>query len=272
MPHLDPERLAALDHDGPSPEELAHLDSCHPCAQERLRFARLATFAHAHGETAHDRAPRLTDWASLSERLRADGLLTRPADLSAEFEGVDAFDSPGAAVAPQLVASSGRASSLRGVAPLPLPRRAMGVRHRWSSAMRSAAALALLAGGVALGRASTGSAILPSRASFAAQTVANDDAFGSVAEASGVLERAQRDYQRASMWLSSHDTTTNAQAVYRARLAALKQMMTASRAGLYEAPQDPVLNQYYLAAYTAREATLRQLSASLPVDRVMESF
>jgi hypothetical protein len=49
-------------------------------------------------------------------------------------------------------------------------------------------------------------------------------------------------------------------------------MLTASRAGLFEAPQDPVLNQYYLAAYTAREATLRQLGESLPVDRVMESF
>jgi hypothetical protein len=33
-----------------------------------------------------------------------------------------------------------------------------------------------------------------------------------------------------------------------------------------------VLNQYYLAAYTAREATLRQLGASLSVDRVMERF
>ncbi len=74
------------------------------------------------------------------------------------------------------------------------------------------------------------------------------------------------------MWLANDDTTVNAQAVYRARLAALDQMMTASRAGLYEAPQDPVLNQYDLAVDMAREATLRQLGAALPVDRVMERF
>ena len=91
-------------------------------------------------------------------------------------------------------------------------------------------------------------------------------------DATAALERAQQAYQRASLWLAANDTTVNAQAVYRARLAALDQMMSASRAGLYEAPQDPVLNQYYLAAYTAREATLRQLGASLSVDRVMERF
>jgi hypothetical protein len=102
--------------------------------------------------------------------------------------------------------------------------------------------------------------------------VADAPAFGSLREASAVLEQAQRDYERASLWIAAHDTTVNAEVAYRARLAALEQMLSASRAGLFEAPEDPVLNQYYLAAYTAREATLRQLGASLPVDRVMERF
>ena len=34
---------------------------------------------------------------------------------------------------------------------------------------------------------------------------------------------------------------------------------------LYDAPQDPVLSQYYQATYEARETTLRQLGRSLPV-------
>ena len=39
-----------------------------------------------------------------------------------------------------------------------------------------------------------------------------------------------------------------------------------------EAPQDPMLNHYFLAAYTAREATLQQLGGSLPVDTTIESY
>ncbi len=247
MPHLDWERFAALDLEHPSPEELAHLATCAACAQERLAFDRLLTFARSHGETAADRAPRLTDWSTLSAQLRADGLIAGP-------------------VATHDVATPvGRTPNIAA-------RATIGSRRSWSGATRIAAAIALMTMGVAVGRASTGQDMFSARTPLAAQPVSADTAFNSVAEASGVLQRAQRDYQRASLWLASHDTTVNAQAVYRARLSALEQMMTASRAGLYEAPQDPVLNQYYLAAYTAREATLRQLGASLPVDRVMESF
>jgi predicted ArsR family transcriptional regulator len=64
--------------------------------------------------------------------------------------------------------------------------------------------------------------------------------------------------------------TKNAENV--ARLAALDQMMAASRAALREAPQDPVLNHYYLSAYSAREATLQALSGALPVDKVIERY
>ena len=46
----------------------------------------------------------------------------------------------------------------------------------------------------------------------------------------------------------------------------------ASRAALRDAPQDPVLNQYYLAAYTAREATLQQLMGTLPVNKTIERY
>jgi hypothetical protein len=91
--------------------------------------------------------------------------------------------------------------------------------------------------------------------------------FASVAQASLALASAQREYLRAAAYLAAHDSLrspTGDQGAYRARLAALDEMMPTLRAALYEAPQDPVLNQYYLAAYDTRETTLRQLGGALP--------
>lgn len=240
MQHLDSERLAALDDDTPTPEELAHLSACMPCRQERAAFERLARLASANASELRESEPRLTSWPALSAELRANGLLTRPSE---DPERAD--------------------SDVQKVR----------VRRRYTGVLRMAAALALMTGGAVVGRASAGASLFraPGAVATAISNV-NGSEFESAADASDVLARAQRDYQRASLWLAAHDTTVNAQAVYRARLSALEQMMVASRAALYEAPQDPLLNQYYLAAYTAREATLRQLGASLPVDRVMESF
>lgn len=232
MPHLELERLAALDHDAPSPEELAHLATCLACRREQEAFAQLADLAGSQASApARLDVPRLTEWESLATALRAEGLIAAP----------------------------GLSTVRRTGAPW------------WT---RTAAAALLLVCGAVVGRLSAGVSLLPGESVPQATTAATsaEREFGSVAEASAVLDRAQRDFERASFWLASHDTTVNAQSVYRARLAALEQMLTASRDGLYEAPQDPVLNQYYLSAYTAREATLRQLGAALPVDRVMESF
>lgn len=236
MPHLELERLAALDHDAPSPEELAHLATCLACRREQAAFAQLADLAGLQATAAARLdVPRLTEWDSLATALRNEGLIASPAPVVARRVGAP-----------------------------------------WWT--RTAAAALLLVCGAAVGRMSAGVSLLPSASTPLTTTAdapgasAAERDFSSVAEASAVLDRAQRDYERASFWLASHDTTVNAQSVYRARLVALEQMLTASRDGLYEAPQDPVLNQYYLSAYTAREATLRQLGAALPVDRVMESF
>ena len=48
--------------------------------------------------------------------------------------------------------------------------------------------------------------------------------------------------------------------------------MAASRAALRDAPQDPILNHYFLAAYNAREATLQALGGALPVDKTLERY
>jgi hypothetical protein len=171
------------------------------------------------------------------------------------------------------------------VAGLPaVPRRGT---PRWRQA---AAALLLVGGGAVLGRMSGDSTLADRRgyteaitgapaASPAAMTSVSfadrpfaDLSYRSVEQATIALNEAQREYERASLWLASNDTTLRDPEVFRARLAALDQMMEASRVALRDAPQDPVLNHYYLAAHSAREATLQALGSALPVDKIIERY
>lgn len=270
MQHLDPERLAALDDDPPNAPELAHLAACAECRSERDAFAALAQLAAAAGSVnpAADDS-RLTEWGRLSAQLRTEGL------LHTGEHAIDVDSEP-------LVVRS-----LRGVdvssphlTPASIPSAVEKRTHRVAPLMKVAAALLLVLGGAALGRISTGAALVSDALPAATTTSDNgtrsfltgETEFGSVEEATRVLTGAQRDYERASLWLASNDTTVRSSDVYRARLAALDQMMAASRAALRDAPQDPVLNHYYLAAYTAREATLQQLISTLPVDKTIEGF
>jgi hypothetical protein len=62
------------------------------------------------------------------------------------------------------------------------------------------------------------------------------------------------------------------QDLYQTRLAALDEIAAATRSALYRAPQDPMLNQYYLTTLGAREATLRQIGATLPETRKLERY
>ena len=59
---------------------------------------------------------------------------------------------------------------------------------------------------------------------------------------------------------------------YEARLAALDEIAATTRAALYRAPQDPLLNQYYLTTLGAREATLREIGAAMPTSRRLERY
>ncbi|MEO7219488.1 MAG: hypothetical protein ABIZ73_02590, partial [Gemmatimonadaceae bacterium] len=128
-------------------------------------------------------APPLTEWGSLSHRLRAEGLISD-------------------------------AKPIRGFAP----------RHR----LQAAAAVVLVAGGLAAGRMSAGAPLLPSAALQTASQGApsavpspagsyssvRPDASASLASSSGqefrtpedawaVLNRAGEEYQRASAYLSA---------------------------------------------------------------------
>jgi hypothetical protein len=82
-------------------------------------------------------------------------------------------------------------------------------------------------------------------------------------------------YRRAAFSPAAHDTVDLAPgspAAIRRRLAALDEVGATVRQALTESPADPVINGYYLTTLGQREATLRQLNASLPVGVRLNSF
>jgi len=279
MQHLDSERLAAFDHDRFTAAERAHVAACASCRGEVEAYAQLVQLAGALGTSdAADTGHRLSSWESIAGGLRQP---VAPIDAS--------LNAPQTAPIAASVVASVTAPTTEPIALA--ARRAPVLSSPWwsRSSLRAAAAVALMAGGAVLGRASSGAPLsspdrLASVAGVMAESLGLGDVslrpatygatgeFASVNQATNLLNRAQRDYERASLWLAANDSTPHDSDVYRARLAALDQMMAASRAALSDAPQDPVLNQYYLAAFSAREATLQQLGTSLPVGKTIERY
>ena len=154
--------------------------------------------------------------------------------------------------------------------------------ERWTMApwMRAAAAVVILAGGIAIGRWTPA----PSAPAVASQsesnarpaTPATPARFSSVEEAWATFDRASADYQAASAFLAANNSrtpgVTDSVSMYRARLAALEQLMNATVTARENAPRDPVINQYYLAALGAREATAQQLGAVRPANLRLKGF
>ena len=256
MSHLPADRLMELAEGEPTNSELAHIAGCEDCARERHAYRGLRDAARAEGERVTE---PLTDWATLRESLQAEGLLR---DRSAAL-----FTGPNRAV------------------PRPVVSRGSGWDARASSwALRAAAALLLVAGGAMAGRASSGASPLPGIATQSTASSTGRDnplaqnvmsaSFSSNEEALLALYRAQQDYERAANFIrNSRPAASEGQPeVYRARLAALDDVMEATRGALDETPADPVINRYYLAALGAREATLRQLQTSLPPGSRVDSF
>ncbi len=178
--------------------------------------------------------PPLTDWASLGPMLRAEGIIS--------------------------------------ASPVVVPTRPS--RMGW--VVRIAAGLVLVAGSVSVGRWTSG--VDFTRASQPAASSASGAAnnFDSPQAAMQTLSSAQQEYTDAAAYLAAQDTTSHFIGLnvntYRARLAALDNIVASTRTALYQAPQDPVLNQYYLSAVAAREATLRQYKVALPASQKLERY
>jgi hypothetical protein len=100
-------------------------------------------------------------------------------------------------------------------------------------------------------------------------------AFKNVEEARAVRARAEMLYQSAALYLADRDSTelsTDSPAAIRRRLATLDQVRQTVGEALHDSPYDPVINGYYLTTLGQREATIRQLNASLPAGMRMNSF
>ena len=226
MSHLNPERLAALSDDTPTPVEAAHIIACETCTGELAAQRKLARLAAAAGPLTEG---PISNFDSLLPRLKAEGLVAGP------------------------------------------DRRALAIR--W--AVRVAASLVLVAGGVFAGRLSVGArpgSLAQTDSANGGSSVAGAQpiaSFRTPDDAMQALSVSQQTYQRAAAYLAAQDTTSHFiglnENTYRARLTALDDILAATRSALYQAPQDPVLNQYYQGTLSARQATLVQLRGTVPV-------
>jgi hypothetical protein len=226
--HLTAERIAALADEPASLTERSHLANCAACNAELAAAQRLVRMALTDIPAIEQ---PVSSWERLSPALRAEGLVRSPAFA---VNG----DPP-----------AGRSRS-----------------NHWRWMAQTAAGLFLAVGGAVVGRAS---ATLPSP-EIAANAGATDSNFSSTTEALQTLERASDQYQRAVAYLAANDSSVtlrgrDAAELYRARLDAFDQAATAARTALYRAPQDPVLNQYYISTLGARDLTLRQMGEVVPV-------
>ncbi len=149
--------------------------------------------------------------------------------------------------------------------------------QRWTGSpwLRAAAAVVILAGGISIGRwsfpaSAQSTAGQPSPSTPVAS--ATPASFRTVEQAWATLDRASADYQSASAFLAASNNrapgVNDSLSMYRARLAALEQLMDATVTARENAPRDPVINQYYLAALGAREATAQQLGAVRPANNL----
>ena len=167
------------------------------------------------------------------------------------------------------------APRLRAEALIANPNRGLVVRA-WTG--RIAAGLVLVAGGAAAGRMTAARELptLPASQGSVAAVSGPAEEFKTADDALKALSSAQQTYQSAAAFLAAQDTSAHFiglnQSTYRTRLAALDEIAAATRAALYQAPQDPVLNQYYLGTLTEREATLTHLRQATPAASKFRSY
>ncbi|MCE9601329.1 MAG: hypothetical protein K8S21_03830 [Gemmatimonadetes bacterium] len=261
MSHLSIDRLAAIADDTPTADEATHIAGCWDCRAEVAAFRRLARMS----AMAPIPMEPLTAWSTLAPQLRAEGIIVDAQRLERQGgQGV-------------VRGSAHPAATFAGGAPVvPLPDRRPRTQV-WM--MRAAAGLALVVGGAFVGRVTAGVPV--GTGSFGnvpveGRPLAAAPAFRSANDAMQVLTSAQQQYQDAAAFLASQDTSSRFvgmnQDLYQTRLDALDEIAAATRSALYRAPQDPMLNQYYLTTLGAREATLRQIGATMPATRRLERY
>lgn len=252
MSHLSTDRLAAVADETVTADEATHIAGCWDCRAEVAAYRRLARLS----AMAPVPMEPLTAWSRLAPQLRAEGIIVDSTRIAAGDAHQGGMPAPSYA--------GGHADVL------PMRRRAGA--PQWM--FRAAAGLTLMLGGVAAGRMSAGLPLFGT--TRAEQPVATATGFRTNDEALQALTSAQQQYQSAAAFLAAQDTSARFvgmnQDAYQTRLAALDEIAAAARTALYRTPQDPMLNQYYLTTLGAREATLRQISATAPETRRLERY
>ncbi len=269
MPHLSPERIAALVDEPATANERTHFEQCARCRADFVAVRRIV--AAAASERDRPITP-LVPWQQLASALRDEGLISG----SGGGMVVSPSDVRAIGSAPRLATTQ---DSERHDSHL---RRSM---RPWQRYVGMAAAAALLVTvGVAGGRMTlTGTQRGGAPASSAAvQPVGPNVPLGNVAQfrtpddARATLHSAEETYSSALLWLAAHDSalaprqadgSAAAATNYRQRLEVLDAAMATARRALYETPDDPVMNRYYLATLGAREVTLRRLTTVLPASQ-----
>jgi hypothetical protein len=248
MSHLTTDRLAAVADDTPTADEATHLAGCWDCRAEVSAYRRLARMS----AMAPLPTEPLTAWSRLAPQLRAEGIIVDAHRMGASPEVIAAARP----LAGDVVRLDDRRPKLQ----------------VW--ALRAAAGLALVLGGAVAGRLTANLGFTDSPSGGA--PLARAQTFQSADDAVRTLTAAQQQYQSAAAFLAAQDTSSRFIGMnedsYQTRLAALDEIAAAARAALYRAPQDPMLNQYYLTTLGAREATLRQIGATMPAQRRLESY
>lgn len=237
MQHLPIERLAELADGEPAGAEREHLAGCAMCAAELAAYERIVAMA---ADERRRIAPPISTWGSLSQELRLEGLIVTREEATARKAFTDRLT-------------------------------------RWGA--RAAAGFIILATGLVSGRVSAGMPLrtalaIPEADAGSSQLAMSTEEFASTASALQVLQRAQQDYERAALYLASHDTslTEGATEAYRTTLAALDQMAETSLRALSEAPADPIMNQVYFTTLGARNMTLGRLATALPTGSRLSRF
>jgi hypothetical protein len=244
--HLPPERLAALADESPSAAEAHHLASCTVCADEVAAYQALLTLTRAERDRLGE---PLTSWAALSTALAKEELLD---------DGLS----------PQM----------------PLRRRTRPSRLK--PLAQATAAAVLVASGIAIGRFTAQPIARDSPTVRVGQTpaiagagsnsnrpdmrlIGDTNTFASRGQALDALEQAEARYRHAVAYLMESDSSGLAEGPegYRTRLAALEQVARTTRAALVAAPDDPVLNQWYISTVGAQQATIRQLVQAHPLSQ-----
>jgi hypothetical protein len=267
MQHLSPERIAALVDEPALQEERQHFEQCALCRADFVAVRRIVSAAAA--ERDRPVAP-LVPWQQLSAVLRDEGMLAAAPRSALTLHSGSGMRTTADMATPEVRARGSLLPRIRGV---------RGLRI----ATWTAAAAALLMVGVAGGRVSARAplvpeltATLPTQAAAPMTPVALPTQYRTPADARATLHSAEEVYGNALLWLAEHDSalaprqdagSAAAALNYRQRLEVLDAAMATARRALYEAPDDPVMNRYYLATLGAREVTLHRLTTVLPASQ-----